>query len=333
MSEKNDCITITLTFENPECTFVLRTPQKSIIIDGFKALPDREALPYPAQMKVCNTSEEAYLLAAYTHTDYLNACDLSSEQMDRLSELKKRQEDRDMRMLNSRQVTLDFEKTISFLVKCTDPKTGEDYWQKAERSIWPGSVLDELYTLGQSLANHFYWDEAEAVWFVLTGRAPSFTPLRAKSTTVIGGMYNDAIVEFKILPWVSRKTLLELYERVQKRLLGCDNQPLRQRNLELFQFVERLRNTEGKLPSWRVIMSEWNNAHPSDWDERSPKQAWEYKNVRAIHRDYNRTRKTLLFFDEETRRLKLRSAEEARCAKLMKKVLNGKTTDEEATEL
>jgi len=299
-----------LTFEDPEACFILRAPDTSVVIDGFKLDASRPAPPYPVRTHAGDDSEGAVFAVALQgeHWDWLEG--LTEEQESKLSVIRKRVEEQAAWLPVNRTVHTSLSNELHY-PECTRPSDGEEEWFFRECEVWPGSVLDDLRALSEYLARSYHWDPAWATWFVLTGDRPPIKILDASTHRIGGGDFTDAYVEFKLLPWVSSKTLLELYKQIQDGLFGGDNQPIRARNLELFRFVEKQRGNDGKLPPWRTMLKQWNASRPIDWDTTSPKQTWEYTNERTMCRDYKRVREHLLHYDYMAASLARQAKEEA----------------------
>jgi len=299
-----------LTFEDPEACFILRAPDTSVVIDGFKLDASRPAPPYPVRTHAGDDSEGAVFAVALQgeHWDWLEG--LTEEQESKLSVIRERVEEQAAWLPVNRSVHTSLSNELHY-PECIKPPNKKEVWVFREREVWPGSVLDELRRLSEYLARSYHWDPAWATWFVLTGHRPPIKILDASTHRAGGGDFTDAYVEFRLLPWVSSKTLLELYKQIQDGLFGGDNQPIRARNLELFRFVEKQRRSDGTLPKWRAMLKQWNASRPEDWDTTSPKQKWEYTNERIMHRDYKRVREHLLNYDYMAASLARQKNEEA----------------------
>ena len=265
---------VTLTFEDSGETYRLRGPVTSQVIDGFRLVRGRPVPDYPAREGITDSDRDASL---YMY--------IETGQQEWVGEL------------TCRPVQLDFKRTIKFPLRQLLPGSDEARWFDGKGDVWPGSVLDELRGVSEGLAETYRWEVADAVWFVLTGGTPGFFPLRATTTTMGRPEFDDATISIEALPWISSETLLELYKRSQESLLSGDNRPIRRRNLELFRFVESRRGTDWKLPRWRKMRLDWNDARPSDWDDKKMKQKWDYHTEQPMCRDYNRVRKSLLWPD------------------------------------
>ncbi len=200
--------------------------------------------------------------------------------------------------------------TISLLVEppgCTvtvrHPDTAEDSF-RLDRYVsapareghltrqwaWPGSVLDDLYFVGQELVRLYRWEAWDACWFVLTGQscesaAPRVSPLTCSPQYTYTQDHEYAAITLTVEPWMPAASVLKAYRQYQKMLLHRDNRPLKVRNLALLRFVTQCMDDHGDLPPWRDLLEKWNTNRPE----------WRYRDVRNLNRDYHTTRQALLF--------------------------------------
>jgi hypothetical protein len=151
--------------------------------------------------------------------------------------------------------------------------------------VLPGSVCADLRRLSRTLAQFFPWEERDAMWFVLTGQAPWILPIRAEVR------YRDSKDNFErmevlvsVEPWISARTLLAFFRRLQAGLLGGENRALGTKGLALFELVEGERAVNPRV-SWNKLMAAWNKRRPAE----------RYHDRRVLRRDYCRTSKALLF--------------------------------------
>jgi hypothetical protein len=148
-------------------------------------------------------------------------------------------------------------------------------WRFPEkRALW-SSALADLQKVGSTLAKHYLWDEGEANWFVLTGVPPSTPCFRIDQQ---GGLRNDHVqhrLVLSIQPWVSAKTVMRAYRKLQKDILRRENRQPRLDRLELMEFTAERR--QAGMP-WRDVMIEWNRTH----------RRWSYgkDGVRNFQRDF-----------------------------------------------
>lgn len=181
--------------------------------------------------------------------------------------------------------------------------------------VWSWSVLEELRTLCERLAEQYRWEPAQATMFVLTGEIPAVPALKVTSsfrsseelldaTTTITE-HLDATITITASAWVPSRTVTKAYRKAQTKIMGSSGgKPPGPKNLRLFRFVtEQIQPSseratqEGpsstpkyiKTSEGKRLVSEWNEAHPQ----------WAYKtsvgdlDTRRFWRDYNRIKKTI----------------------------------------
>jgi hypothetical protein len=166
---------------------------------------------------------------------------------------------------------------------------GEDgYTHRA--LVKPHSVLGYLYDKVTRLVKRYPWEEADATWFVLTGKTPWVAPLtwQFQGTGSGFGMWSYGYITLKVEPWVSASLVEQVYSYLQRNLLGKDNKRVGEKNRELFRFVVGRMKPDGTLPKARELVKEWDDSNPQ----------WRYGHddtdqVRRFRRDYNLTRRLL----------------------------------------
>src|SRR5918997_2166383 len=128
--------------------------------------------------------------------------------------------------------------------------------------LWPGSVVDKLYDLGEDLADQFDWPSAEAAaWFVLTGEAPESRPLDARWDTKGGGPYLNPQwrVRLTVPAWLPAEEVERAYRRMQRQILPGKNRGPDPKTLEVARFVWEQERLNGyRRPSWDVLLGRWN---------------------------------------------------------------------------
>lgn len=117
-----------------------------------------------------------------------------------------------------------------------------------------GSVLDRVRRVSETLAERYGWDNAEAARFVLTGEQPIVLPIRGKP-----GIRS---VVLEIVPYVSAKTVAQLYLQLQRRT-GYNPQHT-SKGAKVLRFVLDAIRAEGKKPTWSVLTRRWNDSHPEE---------------------------------------------------------------------
>lgn len=280
---KHDGLSVDLTFEPAGETYRIRAP-RSWTVDGFKVIPGKDAPRFPADRWRAKSTHEAVLATAIRNPDLLKhwASDLANEEP-RMDRIRLRLRDNDLVLPVQRNVHLPFEGILLY------PGT-RGHVSKVR--VWPGSVLDDLRDIGDQLAKEYHWHEAQATWFVLTGKPPIIRPLYTSTTTRHGGKFTDAIVNLEVLPWVSWRTVLRLYRQIQSglRVRETRKQP-DARAIEVFRLVTREAGAEVKDSNqWASLLGKWLREHPAEATLTSPSRLRQY---------YNRAKKALLLRDYE----------------------------------
>ncbi len=150
-------------------------------------------------------------------------------------------------------------------------------------AVWPDSVLDELREVGARLAYEYPWPMHEAIWFVLTGTAPTVPTVQHEVAPVSCGRGQYTAITLTVAPWISADTVQRAYRSLQQEVLGGDNRPVTLRSLTLFRFVRERRTRGHRMAAWRELLQLWNQAYPQ----------WQYEDVRRFNRDYLRAEKVL----------------------------------------
>ena len=150
------------------------------------------------------------------------------------------------------------------------------------------SVFDQIRSVSVALSQHYDWAVVDATLFILTGMPPSLKPIEVNQT---GGWRNDHThfrLNISVEPWVSPRTVMNIYRDVQRAAIGRQSRPFSEKNLMLVDFVSMRLNNEEETPAWRDLMAEWNRDHRGQPE-------WQYDDVRIFSRDYKRTGRKLIF--------------------------------------
>ncbi len=160
------------------------------------------------------------------------------------------------------------------------------------------SLLDELITLSDTLAQRIGCYQQVAALFILTGNPPSIRPISVEGDTSRRfGTYSfhKGTITMKIQPWVSPDSVLRTYRKLQQHEFGHSYRPTpSSRQLELFRFITQeltiTRNSNPtwddivERPKWRELFERWNRSHPDD----------QYTQLSILERDYARAEKSIL---------------------------------------
>jgi hypothetical protein len=150
--------------------------------------------------------------------------------------------------------------------------------------VCKGSVFAELKDLSTGLRTMFPWHPAEALWFLLTGKAPFLLPLRlGRETRLSTGGTHDAL-RLTVEPWVSVKTLTQVFKAYQQAALGRSNRSLGPRSLELFRFGMRYQLLAAQDRSGPWLQRKWNGLHPE----------WAFSDYRNLRRELLRVAEAIL---------------------------------------
>jgi hypothetical protein len=129
--------------------------------------------------------------------------------------------------------------------------------------VWPGSVVDSIYTLSDKLADTFrwpgryvalepfrWWREDAAAEFVLTGIAPLMRPLEARLYKVDRDPSPQWRIELSISPWISAQEVVRAYRRMQNNIVEVQKRlPPPNLKAKLYK-VDKYPSTQ-----WRIELS------------------------------------------------------------------------------
>jgi len=145
------------------------------------------------------------------------------------------------------------------------------WWRGQERvaAINTYSLIGWLDCLRRIFVYSFPWDGIAATMFVLIGLPPRVVPIDLGIPEYSEGREHVLMrLELTVHPWVSAETVLEVYRRMQRIVVGPRNRLPEVESLEFFDFVSRLRH-EGK--GFRDALDAWLAEHPRE-RRRYPKK-------------------------------------------------------------
>ena len=164
-------------------------------------------------------------------------------------------------------------------------------------SVWPGSLVGDLYAFAEELADAYCWPGRDvAAEFVLTGVAPPMHPLRA--SLKLGGDGSESSlwrIELDVSPWVSAEEVTRAYRRIQGRIFPGRNRRPDARTLRVASFVwEQERQNGYSSLSWPELLKRWNQT-VSDPEDR-------FEDYRHLRTYFKRAEETITEynFDEPT---------------------------------
>jgi hypothetical protein len=176
-----------------------------------------------------------------------------------------------------------------------------------------GTALIRLHNLAQRLTKTFNWEQGDAAWFVLTGRAPLVRPLGVKVSVNNTPMHaqrqvikrasrnrpahnlpakrvrdyhaSTARISVTADAWLDAGEVEQVFREVQRQVLGGDAKRRDERTLEVAKFVARRMREYGE-ETWRERWEAWNRKCTKEWHYKSYRglrQTFE----RFVHRQYN----------------------------------------------
>jgi hypothetical protein len=174
--------------------------------------------------------------------------------------------------------------------------------------VRPRSVLGDLHAEVSRLIQRYPWEEANVVWFVLTGEAPWVAPLtwqfRGVDKHHSEASFSYGFITLKIEPWVPVEEVQQVYGVLQRRLRGKDRaRRLETKSLDLLRFVSELRgrrdkagneevDTEGYVTE-RQFRRRMGKEYVALWDEQHPNEKYDGDTWR-FWRGYDRARRAVM---------------------------------------
>jgi hypothetical protein len=165
------------------------------------------------------------------------------------------------------------------------------------------SFLGALHTAVGKVIQQYPWEEADAVWFILTGEVPWVVPVTWQARWFGGDRtissfreeeesFSYGFITLKVEPWVSPQSVKQIYSEAQRSLRGEQrSRRLENKSLKLLEFVnERANPADLSSPKGRERLA---SELVSAWDEKNPKDAYG-SNTRKFWRDFNRARRAVL---------------------------------------
>jgi hypothetical protein len=150
-------------------------------------------------------------------------------------------------------------------------------------SVEPGSVLGDLSIHSDNLSRFLDWPQEEAVWFILTGESPGFTPAKAESELGFSIHRYKTKIELTVEAWVSPSTVKRLYQEQRKKLNSkISVAQISDERIALFNFLvdqekkgridlRKLLTPYSRL-DWRYYMEVWNQGCSTAWKETNSKR-------------------------------------------------------------
>jgi hypothetical protein len=133
-------------------------------------------------------------------------------------------------------------------------------------SVWPGSVVGDLYVLAEELVDTFCWPGKDAAArFVLTGLAPLMRPINARLYEENGFLESPLRIQLDASPWVSEEEVSGMYRRMQEHVIQGRNRLPGAKTLRVTNFVWSQKRKFGydRLP-WSELHKQWNKENSDD---------------------------------------------------------------------
>jgi hypothetical protein len=167
-------------------------------------------------------------------------------------------------------------------------------------------IARRLWKLAERLSRTYLWREEDAVWFLLTGYAPSVKPLEIRGYITppqhmaIGRIpweYHPQTARITITAdaWLNVKEVARAFRDIQIQILdGSDAAgPTPERTLEVVRFVARRMRERGVKNfdevDWGTYWREWKKVCPEGWEylnEDNFKQTFERFIEGVVYRAY-----------------------------------------------
>jgi hypothetical protein len=142
-------------------------------------------------------------------------------------------------------------------------------------SVWPGSLVDEIYDLAEELCESFmwpsretrgwvgtWWNEDAAALFVLTGSAPLVHPIKLGLARAGGGLDIPSHVILEVLPWLRPESVNDAYNSV-RRALNVNLRNQGDRKFDVVTFVlQRGNSCEPDALDFGHLRECWNAEFP-----------------------------------------------------------------------
>jgi hypothetical protein len=184
--------------------------------------------------------------------------------------------------------------------KSTNPTEVVTFWDGEDVlsvAPWRHSVLWKLHDLAVKVSRTYPWEVPAAAWLVLTAQPPRVAPVSAEIRE-LDYTLNHGTITITAAKCVPAEVISRFYAKL-KADLGSTLTPS-DRRLALFRFVverssgiteldtkQAVLTTRFNIPSWRSLLSQWNELHPPDHE-------WHYKGVQNFHRDFKEASEALL---------------------------------------
>jgi hypothetical protein len=142
-------------------------------------------------------------------------------------------------------------------------------------SIWPGSLVDEIYSLAQELSESFMWPSRQTrsrrgIWwnvdavavYLLSRTAPLMHPIKVKFVGADSSIDVPSHVVLDVFPWLRPESIVESYKAIRKAL-GVSLRNQGSCKFEVVTFVlQRSKSHDPELLNFKGLRESWDSAFP-----------------------------------------------------------------------
>jgi len=167
---------------------------------------------------------------------------------------------------------------VGFSVKTLAYAGPDDRWT-LRVPVFPGRLMEKLATISKSLVKRYYWREAQATVFILTGIPPCVETIQAQFENSSSGVNRLVLT---IDPSLSPEEVKRAYKSLRcEAFPDASKRASGKRQYALVAFVTE--NPE--LSTWEERRKAWNKKFPKEWY---------YSERDNFQRDHDKTKKRLL---------------------------------------
>jgi hypothetical protein len=144
-------------------------------------------------------------------------------------------------------------------------------------SIWPGSLVDEIYSLAQELSESFMWPSRQTrsrrdIWwdvdsvalYLLSETTPLMHPIKVRYAGADGSVGTPSHAVIDVLPWLDPRSVFEAYKAVRRAFeVNLRNQGSRKFKVVTF-VLQHSKSYDIKTLDFKGLRERWNSAFPND---------------------------------------------------------------------
>lgn len=126
---------------------------------------------------------------------------------------------------------------------------------------------DRLKQAADSLSRKFGWSKAQAMQFLLTREPPQLQPIRISFPTWVAASgqlgtegdyeFEHVLLRLEVAPWVTPESIWAAMRSILDQLRPPSARPLSLQSLDVLDFVESQRASDGALPGWSELQQRW----------------------------------------------------------------------------